>query len=134
MIVEKIIKLLFNVEKSLGFKMNRLRKRYKYLNKSDLLKGITLAIFIFLFSGGVSTLFGGASGIVAQNTMTTQTPTEFFVYSFIHIGYGVSLFLIYLGVRRSKIDSAYIGAGFILLFALLLMEWYLISFVKGITI
>ena len=134
MLTEKIIRIIANFEKKTGYKVGRIKKRYKFLNKTDLLKAFTFIVFIFLFSGGVTTLFSGAPGIIAQNSMTSQTPTEFFLYSFIHAGYAAGLVLIYSGIRKSKVDMAYISLGIVLLFSLLVVEWYIISVVKGVIV
>lgn len=134
MLTEKLIKLVANLEKKTSYRVNRIKKRYKFLNKADILKAATFLTFIFLLSGGVTTLFSSSGGIIAQNSMTTQTPTEFVLYSFIHIGYAVGLFLIYSGLKKSKVDMAYISLGIVLLLSLLIVEWYIISVVKGVVI
>lgn len=134
MLIEKIIRMLNNLDKTFSYKVGRIKKRYKFLNKADLLKAFTFIVFIFLLSGGATTLFSGSGGIIAQNTMTTQTPTELFLYSFIHIGYAAGLLLIYSGIRKSRVDIAYISLGIVLLFSLLIVEWYIISVIKGVII
>jgi len=134
MLTKKLVKALRRLEDATKYKIGRFRKRYKFLNKSDIIKAVVFILFVFLFSGGATTLFSGASGIVARDSLTTQTPTEFFIYTFIHIGYAVGIYLIYSGIRKSRIDVAFISLGLIILFSLLFIEWYIVSIVKGVVI
>ncbi len=134
MLTKKLVKALRRLEDTTKYKIGRFKKRYKFLNKSDIIKAVVFILFVFLFSGGATTLFSGASGIVARDSLTTQTPTEFFIYTFIHIGYAVGIYLIYSGIRKSRIDVAFISLGLIILFSLLFIEWYIVSIVKGVVI
>ncbi len=134
MLIERLIKFLNNVEKTVTFKTSKLRKRYRFLNKADILKGAVFVVFIFLLSGGVTTIFSGSSNIIAQGTMAAQSPTELFIYLFIHLGYAAGLILIYMGIKRSRIDMAYVSLGFALVFSLLMVEWYIMAMVKGVSI
>lgn len=134
MLVEKLIEFLNNIEKAVTFKTSKLRKRYRFLNKADILKGVVFVIFVFLLSGGVTTIFSGSGNIIEQGTMAAQSPTELFIYLFIHLGYASGLILIYMGMKRNKIDMAYVSLGFALVFSLLMVEWYIMAMVKGVSI
>jgi len=79
-------------------------------------------IFLFLISGGMVTSIGRQT----IRTITSQSLIEFILFFIINGIYLISIYLIYMGVSKSKIDVGYITVGMVMLLITFLSEVYIL--------
>ena len=83
---------------------------------------IGLLLFLFLISGGMVTSLGRET----IRTITSQSLIEFILFFTINGIYLVSIYLIYLGSSKPRVDLGYIAVGIVLLFIVFLSEVYIL--------
>lgn len=117
----------------LKIKKRKLRRKYSFLNAENIFAISLFLIFSFLISGGVASIYTGASPqLVSTGYSSNQTYTELVIYFIIHISYAVSLYIIYTSFRKTRVDISLLTIGIALFFLLFGIEWYIISFVRGV--
>ena len=135
MIFRKIFKTITGIEKETEFKIRKIKRKYKFMTLENILVLFVLVIFSFFISGGLSAIYTGTTGqLVMLGYSPSQTYTELVIYLIIHFAYIVSLYMVYNGLTRARIDISLVTIGVILLIVLIAVEWYIISFVRGVPI
>ena len=135
MIFERVFKTINGIEKETAFKIRKIKRKYKFITLENILILLTLVVFSFLISGGLSAVYTGTSGrLVILGYSPSQTYTELVIYLIIHFAYIVSMYMVYNGLTKARVDISLVTIGVTLLIALIAVEWYIISFVRGVPI
>lgn len=135
MIFEKIFRILNKVSTETKIKNRKLKRKYSFLNMKNIFVLGLLIIFSFLISGGIASIYTGATQqLISTGYSSYQTYTELVIYFIIHISYAISLYIVYISFKKTRIDISLLSIGMILFFLLFVIEWYIISFVRGVTI
>lgn len=135
MVYEKVINRLNRYGREFNFKIRKLQKKYRILTLENITVGTLFIVFIFLISGGLASIYTGATQqIIAKRFNSSQTVVELVIYFTIHLSYAISLYLIYSGVKRSRIDATLLTIGILLLLILFITEWYIITVIRQVPI
>jgi|GEM_PF-3503450 len=94
----------------------------RLLKGNNLVIILGVLIFLFLISGGMVTSIGRQT----IRTITSQSLIEFILFFIINGIYLISIYLIYMGVSKSKIDVGYITVGMVMLLITFLSEVYIL--------
>lgn len=135
MIFEKLFNTLNKLSSEMNIKKRKLKRKYGFLSIENIFVISLLVIYSFLISGGVASIYTGATQqLVSTGYSSYQTYTELVIYFIIHISYVISLYMIYLSFKKNRVDISLLTIGIVLFFLLFVIEWYIISFVRGVPI
>ena len=138
MIFEKIFRILDKINTETKIKNRKLKRKYSFLSMENIFVIGLLLIFSFLISGGVASIYT-YTGTIQQQLISTgysssQTYTELVIYFIIHVFYVISLYMVYISLKKTRIDMPLLSIGLILFFLLFVIEWYIIRYVRGVSI
>ena len=135
MIFEKIFRILDKINTETKIKNRKLKRKYSFLSMENIFVIGLLLIFSFLISGGVASIYTGTTQqLISTGYSSSQTYTELVIYFIIHVFYVISLYMVYISLKKTRIDISLLSIGIILFFLLFVIEWYIISFVRGVSI
>lgn len=135
MIFEKIFRILDKVSTETKIKNRKLKRKYSFLNMENVFVVGLLLIFSFLISGGIASIYTGTTQqLISTGYSSYQTYTELVIYFIIHVFYVISLYMVYISLKKTRIDISLLSIGIILFFLLFAIEWYIITFVRGVRI
>jgi hypothetical protein len=135
LIFEKIFGIMDKLSKETEFKIRKMKRKYTFIKVENMVIILLLVVFSFLISGGMASIYTGSSRqLIMVGYSGMQTYTELLIYFIVHIAYVVSLYMVYLSLKRTNIDISLLSIGIIMFLGLLFVEWYLIAFVRGVPI
>ena len=132
MIFERIFRAIDKIDNEIKIKNRKLKRKYSFLTLENIFVVGLLVIFSFLISGGIASIYTGATQqLVSTGYSSNETYIEFVIYFIIHISYVISLYTVYISLKKPRIDTSLLSIGIALFFLLFAVEWYIISFVRG---
>jgi len=107
------------------FKVKKRLKRSTLFTARNILVAMTVAVVLILFSGGLVALTDPAVGALFVRGTSSQSMGETFLFFFLNTLSLIGLILIERGARKRIPEFTSLILGFILFFAILLANWYI---------